>query len=114
MLKKSLNRLSRKKRIRAKIHWTATRPRLAVFRSNVNISAQLIDDDLWKTLCSASDIKSKNTWTKVDSAKSVWLEIAKLANWIKLTEVVFDRWGFIFQWRVKALADWAKEAWLKF
>lgn len=113
MLKKVVARLQRHKRVRAKISWTATKPRLAVFRSNSNIYAQLIDDVAWKTICSASDLKVKK-WTKVEKAKAVGAEVSEkaVAAWIK--ECVFDRGWFIYTWRVKALADAAREKWLKF
>lgn len=113
MLKKELNRLRRKKRIRSKISWVSSSPRLSIYRSNSNIYAQLIDDVSWKTLCSSSDLKEK-TWTKTLRAKKVWEDLAKKAKDLKIETVVFDRWGFAYHWRVKALADWAREAWLKF
>jgi len=71
MLKKQLNRLSRHRRVRSKIEGTAKRPRLAVFRSNTHISAQLIDDATGKTLASSSDLKMKKAGTKVEMAKKV-------------------------------------------
>lgn len=114
MLEKNLKRLRRKIRIRAKISGTITRPRLSVFRSNTHIYAQLIDDTKGVTLWAASDLKLKKEGTKTDMAKKVWEAIAKIAleKWIK--EVVFDRGWFLYHGRVKALADAAREFWLKF
>ena len=114
MLQKTLKRLRRKSRVRSKIFGTAKRPRLAVYRSNSNIYAQIIDDEAWKTLCSSSDLKMEKQWTKVDMSKKVWEQIAKEASSLKIKEVVFDRGGFLYQGRVKALADGAREAGLKF
>lgn len=113
MLKKQLNRISRHNRVRSKIIGTAKRPRLAVFRSNTHISAQIIDDASGKTLASSSDLKAKKA-TKVEMAKLVWEEIAKKAKDLKIKEIVFDRWGFSYHGRVKALADAAREWGLKF
>ncbi len=113
MLEKVQKRLKRHRRVRAKVAWTPSRPRLAIFRSNVNIYAQLIDDVDWKTLASASDIKIKEG-TKVARAEKVWEEIAKKASELKIKEVVFDKGGFAYHGRVKALADSARKAWLKF
>lgn len=114
MLEKVLKRLRKKAKIRAKITWNVERPRLTIFRSNSNIYAQIIDDISWKTFCSSSDLKMKKEWTKVDMAKKVWEDIASKALSLNLQNVVFDRNGFIYHWRVKALADWARVAGLKF
>ncbi len=114
MLEKGLKRLRRKARVRAKVMWTASKPRLSIFRSNTNISVQVIDDLAGKTLCAVSSLKMDKKWTKVEISKQVWLEIAKLAKGNKIEEVVFDRWGFAYHGRVKALADWAREWGLKF
>lgn len=114
MLAKVLKRIRRHIRVRSKVSGTATKPRLAIFRSNSNIYAQLIDDTTWKTLGSISDLKMKKEWTKVDMSKKVGAEIAKVASGLKITEVVFDRGGFAYHGRVKALADAAREAGLKF
>ena len=114
MLAKVLKRIRRHARVRSKISGTTARPRLAIFRSNSNIYAQLIDDVNGKTLGSASDLKLKKEWTKTEMSKKVWVEIANIASKLKITEVVFDRGGFAYHGRVKALADSAKENWLKF
>lgn len=103
----------RHKRIRARVSGTGERPRLAVFKSNKFIYAQLIDDTLGKTLCSASDIKNAKG-TKVERAVAVGAEVAKEAAKQKITSVVFDRGGFRFTGRIKALADSARSAGLNF
>jgi len=113
MLEKVQKRIKNHRRVRAKIAWTSSRPRLAVFRSNAGIYAQLIDDVEGKTLTSASDLKIK-TGTKTEKAIKVWEEIAKNANSLKIKEIVFDKWGFAYHGRVKALADSARKAGLEF
>ena len=113
MLEKVSLRIRRHNRVRAKISWSALRPRLAVFRSNSNTYAQLIDDISGKTLCSATDLKAAK-WTKVERASKVWEEIATKAQSLWITACVFDRGWFMYVWRVKALADWARNNWLKF
>jgi len=114
MLAKVLKRLRRKKRIWAKINWTSIKPRLSVYRSNSNIYAQIIDDTTGKTLCASSDLKMKKVWDKKEMARKVWEDIAKKAISMKISWVVFDRGWFSYHWRVKALADSAREAGLKF
>ncbi len=114
MLQKTLKRLRRKNRIRAKISWTATRPRLAVYRSNVNIYAQLIDDVSWVTLTSFSDLKLEKSGTKTEMAKKVWEEMAKKVLDLKITEILFDRGWFAYHGRVQALADSLRANGLKF
>lgn len=113
MLQKIKNRLQRKARVRAKISWTKDIPRLNVYRSNKNIYAQLIDDEAWVTLFSTSDMKI-TSGNKIERAKVVWENIWKLALDKGIKKVVFDRWGFIYTWRVEALAIWARWAWLEF
>jgi large subunit ribosomal protein L18 len=102
----------RHKRLRAKIVGTATRPRLAVYRSNTAIYAQLIDDAAAKTLASVDSRKEKGT--PIEKAKVVGAAIAKKAAALNLAEVVFDRGGFKYQGGIAALADAAREAGLKF
>ncbi len=114
MLEKTLKRERRKARVRAKISWTASKPRLSVFRSNTSIYAQLIDDTTGKTICASSNLKIEWKVSKTECSKIVWTEIAKKAIESKVLEVVFDRNGFAYHGRVKALADAAREAWLKF
>ena len=103
----------RHKRLRAKITGTAARPRLAVFRSNTFIYAQLIDDVAAKTLA-AADSRKEKAGTGVEKAKTVGAAIAKKAVAAKITEVVFDRGGNRYQGSISALADAAREAGLKF
>jgi large subunit ribosomal protein L18 len=100
-------------RIRSKIIGTKDRPRLCVFKSANHMYAQLINDDDGKVLASASDIKAKKG-TKTNHATEVGKLIAKLAVEKKIEKVVFDRGGFVFHGRVKAVADGAREGGLKF
>lgn len=111
--KKYIDRLRRKKRIRAKISGTGSRPRLVVHRSNLNISAQLIDDNKGITLASANDLKEKKG-TKTERASLVGKSIASNAKKNKIDNCVFDRNGYAYHGRVKALAEAAREAGLKF
>jgi large subunit ribosomal protein L18 len=110
--KKAL-RTRRHTRIRAKVSGTAARPRLALFRSNRFVYAQLIDDERGVTLASASsmDIKGK---TMTEDAKAVGERIAKAGLEKGIKAVVFDRGGFTYSARVKALADAAREGGLNF
>ena len=110
---KSHMRTMRHKRLRFKISGTALRPRLAVYRSNMFVYAQLIDDEAGKTIAS-SDSRAVKTGTGTEKAKIVGAEIAKKAVTAKITEVVFDRGGFRYQGSIAALADAAREAGLKF
>lgn len=114
MNKKPLTpRLRRQARVRAKIAGTATRPRLAVFRSNRFIYAQLIDDASGKTLGAASDMK-ETKGTKTERAKSVGTALGEVAKKAGISAVVFDRGGFRYMGRVRALAEGAREAGLTF
>ena len=113
---KSNRRARIKKRIRKSISGTSTRPRLSVFRSNKQIYAQVIDDVKGVTITSASS-NVKDTTQKVnktDQAKLVGKEIAENASKAGIKEVVFDRNGYLYHGRVKALADSARENGLKF
>ncbi len=109
---KKEKRVRRHVKIRTKIAGTASMPRLAVFRSNKFMYAQLIDDENAKTLVSASSLEAKTK--KSEAALAVGKEIAKKALALKITSVVFDRGGFGYKGRVKALADGAREGGLKF
>ena len=113
---KNKARLKRHKRVRAKISGTALRPRLNVFRSTNNIYAQLIDDVAGVTLASASTLdKELNGYGgNKEAAKKVGKLIAERAAQKNITEVVFDRGGYIFHGRVKELAEGAREGGLKF
>lgn len=91
---------------------TAKRPRLAVFRSGQHIYAQIIDDSLGKTLVFASDAKQEGT--KKEKAYKVGKELAEKAVKLKITAVVFDRGGFLYQGRVAEVARGAREGGLKF
>lgn len=106
---------SRRKRVRAKILGTSARPRLNVFRSLSHIYAQIIDDINGKTLVSANDLELKAKKTKkTDKAKEVGKLIAEKAQAKKIKQVVFDRAGFKYHGRVKAVADGAREGGLEF
>ena len=110
-------RVERHKRIRKDLSGTAERPRLNVFRSNANITAQIIDDEKGITLVSAStrdkDLNIKNGGN-VEAAKLIGAEIAKRAKKEKIEKVVFDRGGYLYHGRVKALAEAARENGLEF
>lgn len=114
---KSRNELrsKRHKRVRGKVFGTAERPRLSVFRSNSNISAQIINDEEGVTLVSSSTMnlnleKSSN----IEAASKVGQDIAKKAIENNIKDVVFDRSGYLYHGKVKALAEAAREAGLRF
>ncbi|MFA6608834.1 MAG: 50S ribosomal protein L18 [Candidatus Paceibacterota bacterium] len=111
---KTEKRVRLHKKIRTRVSGTADRPRLAVFRSNRYMYAQLIDDVRGVTLASASDIALTDKITKVERAKTVGKKLAEEAKKNKITTVVFDRGGFSYRGRVQALADAAREAGLNF
>lgn len=118
MIKKESNnvaRLRRHTRIREKISGTKEMPRLNVYRSNSQIFAQIIDDTTGKTLVSSSSVALKiKTGGNIEGAKLVGADIAKKAKTAKIKTVAFDRGGFLFHGRVKALADAARENGLEF
>ena len=105
-------RAHRHKRIRAQIKGTAERPRLAVYRSNRFVSAQLIDDNAGKTLAAAHGREFKGAQSL--QAKAVGTAIAKAAKAAGITSVVFDRAGYRYAGQVKSLADSAREGGLTF
>lgn len=107
-------RLKRHKRIRAKISGTRECPRLCVYRSNTNIYAQIIDDTEGKTLVAASSKEIEGLGSNKVAAKAVGELIAKKAKEAKITDVVFDRGGYIYHGRVKELAEGAREGGLNF
>ena len=109
-------RIKRHKRVRAKIFGTPERPRLCVFRSAKHIYAQIIDDVNGKTLVSASTMEKDFTeyGGNKDAAKKVGVLVAERALKAKIDTVVFDRGGFVYHGRVKALAEGAREGGLKF
>ena len=124
---KNVSRLRRHRRVRGKISGTAERPRLNVFRSNANIYAQVIDDTTGTTLCAASTLDksfngnggNKEAAREVGkliaqkAAKKVGMAIAKRAADKGITKAVYDRGGFVYHGRVKALAEGAREGGLE-
>lgn len=110
-------RMVRHDRIRENLSGTSERPRLCVFRSNANIEAQIIDDTKGVTLVSATSLdkslKLKNGGN-IEAAKVVGAELAKRAKKAKISTVVFDRGGYLYHGRVKALAEAAREGGLEF
>ena len=114
---RNVMREARHERIRTKVHGTSAVPRLSVFRSNSNIFAQIIDDEAGVTLVSASsldkDLKLKNG-SNVEAATKVGEEIAARALKAKINKVVFDRGGYLYHGRVKALAEAARNKGLEF
>jgi len=111
-------RKRRKMRIRKKVNGTPERPRLVVFRSNRSIYAQLVDDEHGVTIAAASSLtmgkESGGLKLTKETAGKIGKEIAKLAKEKNISEVVFDRNGYIYHGRIKALADGAREEGLKF
>lgn len=108
-------RARRHRRVRKKVSGTAARPRLAVFRSNRGIFAQLVDDEGGRTLASASWLSLGGfKGTKTEQAAEVGKLLARAAKDAGVEEVVFDRGGFLYHGRVKALADGAREGGLTF
>jgi large subunit ribosomal protein L18 len=114
MFSKELRRNKIRARIRSRVSGTAQKPRLSVFRSNKYIYAQLIDDVAGKTLVSTSSRALTEKVNKVDSSVEVGKALAQKALASGITEVVFDRGGYLYHGRVKALADGAREGGLKF
>lgn len=114
---RNANRQKRHLRIRQNLAGTAEKPRLSVFRSNKQIYAQVIDDATGKTLCCASSLEKEAGISNGGNAKAateVGTLIAKRALALKIEAVVFDRGGYLYHGRVKALADAARAAGLKF
>ena len=110
-------RLERHNRIRKNLSGTPERPRLNVFRANANITAQIIDDTKGITLVSASTLEKElniKNGGNVEAAKIIGAEIAKRAKKTKINKVVFDRGGYLYHGRVKALAEAARENGLEF
>lgn len=116
-LTKSEQRIRRHKRIRAKVSGTSVCPRLAIFKSNSYIYAQIIDDTKGVTLSAVSDMgqpKDKKAKTKTERARLAGVALAKSAKAKGLSAVVFDRGGFIYTGRVRAFAEGAREGGLTF
>jgi len=115
--KSSVRKTARQKnkvRIRRKIKGSNERPRLCVFRSGKHMYAQLIDDMSGRTLAAASSVKLDSAKSNCDTAKSVGAEVAKLGQEKNIKEVVFDRSGYLYHGRVKALAEGARDGGLSF
>jgi large subunit ribosomal protein L18 len=111
-------RIRRHRRVRRKVHGTAERPRLAVFRSNKHISAQVIDDDAGVTIAAASTVepaqREQGSGATVAAAQRVGALVAERAREAGVTTVVFDRGGFAYHGRIAAIAEAAREAGLEF
>ncbi len=119
MVKKTDSNKARKKRqtrVRAKISGTAQRPRLNVFRSSKHIYAQVIDDTCGKTLVAASSVETafEGSGGNKDAARQVGKMVGEKAVSAGITEVVFDRGGYLYHGRIKELAEGARESGLKF
>lgn len=114
-ISKNETRQRRHARLRKKISGTSTCPRLNVFRSNAHIHCQIIDDTKGTTLVSCSSVELKlANGGNIEAAKQIGVEIAKRALAKEIDTVVFDRGGYLYHGRVKALAEAAREAGLKF
>lgn len=116
--KRLKGRQKRHKRLRKKVFGTIERPRLSVFRSSLHIYVQAVDDNAGNTLASSSSLEIKDSLKKIysgnkEAAKAVGADVAKKLIEKSISSAVFDRGGYIFHGRVKALADGAKEAGLK-
>jgi len=113
---KNAQRLKRHKRVRAKISGTPERPRLAVYRSNAHIYAQIIDDVNGVTLCSASTVEKgfEGVGSNKEAAKTIGKTVAERALAKGIDTVVFDRGGYVYHGRVSELAAGAREGGLKF
>lgn len=117
VLKKRLRRLRIRRRIRKKIRGTMERPRLAVFRSNRYIYAQLIDDDAGRTLAQASSREAEianQPLPRIERSRAVGRLLAERAKTLGITKVVFDRAGYQYHGNVRALAEGARENGLQF
>lgn len=114
-LSRNQERVRRHARVRRKVSGTQERPRLSVYRSNANIAVQIIDDVAQNTLVATSSLVLKlENGGNAEAATKVGAEIAKLAKDKGITSVVFDRGGYVYHGRVKAVAEAAREAGLEF
>ncbi len=115
-LSKREKRERRHRRIKAKVFGNSQKPRLSVYRSNKFIYGQIIDDETGKTMFAVSDMRldAGVPKSKLEKAKIVGAMLGKMATDKKISKVVFDRGGFIYTGRVRALAEGAREAGLKF
>ena len=107
-------RTRRRARVRKKISGTDTTPRLTVFRSNRHLYVQVVSDESGRTLASASSIKDRTGGVTVEKAKELGKQIAQKCTGLGIEDVLFDRSGYKYHGRVKAIADAAREAGLKF
>jgi large subunit ribosomal protein L18 len=115
VLTKPQRRLRRRRRVRAKVRGSAARPRLSVFRSNRGVFAQLIDDDAARTVASVSWIEADlRKLSSVEQAKRAGTVLAERAKQAGIESCVFDRGGYQYHGRVRALAEGAREGGLKF
>ena len=114
MTEKNLRRIKIKKSIRSKVSGTSSKPRMTVFRSNKQIYVQVINDETGTTLASASSLKMTEKYAKKEQAAKVGEAIAKKAIEAGISEVVFDRNGYLYHGRIKELADAARNGGLKF
>ena len=113
LLQKRAHREKRRKRVRRRIYGTAERPRLSVYRSNVHIYAQLVDDDEGHTLVAADTREAGEAENRVEAARKVGEMVAERAKAADIEEVVFDRGGNRYHGRVAALAEGARSGGLK-
>ena len=109
-----MNKVFRANRTRAKIHGTKERPRLTVHISNLNVTAQIINDDTMTTLAYATTIGKKMTGTMSEKAAQIGTEIAKLAKKANISKVVFDRGSRLYAGRMSSLAEAARKEGLEF
>ncbi|HEX8975574.1 MAG TPA: 50S ribosomal protein L18 [Solirubrobacteraceae bacterium] len=115
VLTKPHRRLKRRRRVRAKVHGTAERPRISVFRSNRGVFAQLIDDDAGRTLAAVNWTEAElRELSGADQARAAGKLLAQRAQAAGVQSAVFDRGGYQYHGRVKALAEGAREAGLNF
>jgi large subunit ribosomal protein L18 len=116
--KRREGRLRRHRRVRKKVHGTAARPRLAVYRSNRHLSAQIIDDESGRTIVSASsleaDFRKQQAGGNVAAATAIGTLVAERAKKAGISSVVFDRGGFLYHGRIAAIAEAARAAGLEF
>lgn len=109
-----MNKVFRANRTRAKIHGTEERPRLTVHISNLNVTAQVINDDTMSTLAYATTVGKKMTGTMSEKAAQIGTEIAKLAKKANISKVVFDRGSRLYAGRMSSLAEAARKEGLEF
>jgi len=107
-------RLKRRRRVRSKVSGTAERPRLAIFKSLTNVYAQLINDEKGVTLAEANIKNVAKAKNNVEGAKEIGKVIAKKTKELGISKIVFDRGGYNYHGKVKALADGAREGGLEF